>query len=258
VAGRPGLPLVVKDINLTIKAGEKIGIVGRTGAGKSSLSSSLLRMCEAASGSILIDGVNIAEIGLDSLRRAVEFLPQDPTLFAGTVRSNLDPFREFTDDELWTALKLVNVDARVRALGKGLESEVSAGGSNLSVGERQLMCMARSLLRQPRVLVMDESTASVDEATDALLQTTVRQAFAKTTVLAIAHRLLTIADSDRVLVLDEGRVAQFASPHELLSTPGIFQSMVDGSGDAAKVRQMAADKAAGKSAWGAGAAHKHA
>lgn len=227
---RPELDLVLKGINVSIKPKEKVGVVGRTGAGKSSLMLALFRLVEAAEGVVEIDGVNIATLGLDTLRSRLSIIPQDPTLFTGTIRSNLDPFEKYTDEEIWYALEKVHLKEAVQAMG-GIDSAVSEFGENLSVGQRQLMCLGRALLRRAKILVMDEATAAVDYETDRLIQETIREEFVDVTVLTIAHRIQTIIDYDRVLVLDKGLVVEFENPTQLLQNPGsVFYSMVHASG----------------------------
>jgi len=222
---REGLPLVLKQINCVIGAGEKVGIVGRTGAGKSSLTLALFRILERAGGRIVIDGVDIANIGLQDLRSRLTIIPQDPVLFSGTLRLNLDPFDRHTDEELWKALEVSHLKNFVSGLDDGLQHAVAEGGENLSVGQRQLVCLARALLRKSKILVLDEATAAVDLETDELIQQTIRREFADRTVFTIAHRLNTIMDYDRVLVLDNGSVIEFDSPANLLKDNGVFTKM---------------------------------
>jgi ATP-binding cassette subfamily C (CFTR/MRP) protein 1 len=224
---REGLPLVLQGITMEIQPREKIGVVGRTGAGKSSLMLALFRLVEPAGGQIIIDGIDIATIGLDDLRSKLSIIPQDPTLFTGTIRSNLDPFSNHTDKELWDALEATHLKDAVREWEGQLDHVVTEYGENLSVGQRQLMCLGRAILRRSKVLVMDEATAAVDFETDSLIQTTIREQFKDMTVLTIAHRVNTILDYDRVLVLDKGVIAEFAKPADLLADPkSIFSSMV--------------------------------
>nr|CAD7428321.1 unnamed protein product [Timema monikensis] len=213
---REGLDLVLKGVSFSIRGGEKVGIVGRTGAGKSSLTLALFRIIEPAGGSILIDDVDISQLGLHALRSRITIIPQDPVLFSGSLRQNLDPHRRLTDEVLWRALEHAHLKDYVGGLLEGLNHDVAEGGENFSVGQRQLICLARALLRKTRVLVLDEVTAAVDLGTDNLIQETIRREFADSTVLTIAHRLNTILDSDRVIVLDKGRVVEFNSPEVLL------------------------------------------
>lgn len=222
---REGLPLVLKQLNCAIKPGEKVGIVGRTGAGKSSLALALFRILERAGGSIWIDGIDIAKIGLHDLRSRLTIIPQDPVLFSGTLRLNLDPFDNHTDEELWKVLEVSHLKNFVSGLNDGLQHEVTEGGDNLSVGQRQLVCLARALLRKSKVLVLDEATAAVDLETDELIQQTIRREFADRTVITIAHRLNTIMDYDRVLVLDSGAIVELDSPSNLLQLNGVFAKM---------------------------------
>ncbi|XP_071481121.1 multidrug resistance-associated protein 1-like [Diadema antillarum] len=227
---REGLDLVIKGIDLTIKSGEKVGIVGRTGAGKSSLTLALFRIIEPAGGQIEIDGVDIAKIGLRDLRSRITIIPQDPVLFAGSLRMNLDPFESYTDDDIWLALKLSHLHAFISGLPEGLQHECTEGGENLSVGQRQLICLARALLRKSKILVLDEATAAVDLETDDLIQATIRTEFSECTVITIAHRLNTIMDSTRILVMDAGQIAEFDTPSELLAKGGIFYAMAKDAG----------------------------
>ncbi|KAF9909310.1 hypothetical protein EC991_008821 [Linnemannia zychae] len=266
---REGMELVIKNLSFRVEGGEKVGIVGRTGAGKSSLTLALFRLVEAANshfakashndpdrdvaaaralpstsseaaavadqnndqvaledleavkvdqdgGSIEIDGIDISTIGLHDLRQRIAIIPQDPTLFAGTVRENLDPFEERTDADLWIALERAHLKAYISSLSDGLGHEVSQGGENFSVGQRSLICLARALLCKAKILILDEATAAVDMETDELIQKTIRTEFKDRTILTIAHRIKTVMDSDKILVLDQGRVKEFAAPEELL------------------------------------------
>ncbi|XP_006157433.1 canalicular multispecific organic anion transporter 1 [Tupaia chinensis] len=227
---RPELDLVLKGITCDIKSTEKIGVVGRTGAGKSSLTNCLFRILEAAGGQITIDGVDIASIGLHDLRGKLTIIPQDPILFSGSLRMNLDPFNNYSDEEIWKALELAHLKSFVASQPLGLSHEVTEAGDNLSIGQRQLLCLGRALLRKSKILVLDEATAAVDLETDQLIQTTIRSEFSQCTVITIAHRLHTIMDSDRVMVLDNGRIIEYGSPDELLANAGPFYLMAKEAG----------------------------
>ncbi|XP_027503762.1 canalicular multispecific organic anion transporter 1 [Corapipo altera] len=227
---RPELDLVLQGITCNIGSTEKVGVVGRTGAGKSSLTNCLFRVLEAAGGKILIDEVDIATIGLHDLRKNLTIIPQDPVLFTGTLRMNLDPFDQYSDEEVWKALELAHLKTYVQNCPEGLLHLVSEGGENLSVGQRQLVCLARALLRKAKILILDEATAAVDLETDHLIQTTIRSEFSDCTVLTIAHRLHTIMDSNRVMVLQAGQIVEFDSPEELLQKQGIFSMMAKDAG----------------------------
>uniref|UniRef100_A0A8C5JT10 ABC-type glutathione-S-conjugate transporter n=1 Tax=Junco hyemalis TaxID=40217 RepID=A0A8C5JT10_JUNHY len=227
---RPELDLVLQGITCNIGSTEKVGVVGRTGAGKSSLTNCLFRLLEAAGGKIIIDDVDIATIGLHDLRNNLTIIPQDPVLFTGTLRMNLDPFDQYSDEEVWKALELAHLKTYVQGLPERLLHHVSEAGENLSVGQRQLVCLARALLRKAKILILDEATAAVDLETDHLIQTTIRSAFADCTVLTIAHRLNTIMDSNRVMVLHAGQIVEFDSPEELLRKEGIFSAMAKDAG----------------------------
>ncbi|XP_058815258.1 multidrug resistance-associated protein 1 isoform X5 [Topomyia yanbarensis] len=228
---REGLELVLKGISFTVEGGEKVGIVGRTGAGKSSLTLALFRIIESAGGKIVIDGQDISQLGLHSLRSRLTIIPQDPVLFSGTLRINLDPFNVHSDEAIWKALEHAHLKAFVKGLTAGINHEVSEGGENLSVGQRQLICLARALLRKTKVLILDEATAAVDLETDDLIQRTIRTEFKDCTVLTIAHRLNTIMDSDKVIVLDKGNIVEYAAPNDLLqSKSSAFYSMAKDAG----------------------------
>lgn len=201
-------------MNFTISPGEKIGIVGRTGSGKSSLFLVLFRMMELNSGQILIDGTSTRELNLEDLRSRLAIIPQDPFLFSGSVRENLDPLSRHMDSDLMDVLSQCHLQDLVERIG-GLDADVGEKGKNFSLGQRQLLCLARALLTHAKILCIDEATASVDHQTDQLLQQTIRKRFKERTVLTIAHRLNTIMDSDRVLVMHAGRVAEMDSPKTL-------------------------------------------
>ncbi|KAM7393766.1 hypothetical protein PAMP_020615 [Pampus punctatissimus] len=222
---RKGLELALKGITLNINERERVGIVGRTGAGKSSLALGIFRVLEAAKGKIFIDGVNIADIGLHDLRSRITIIPQDPVLFSGTLRMNLDPFDTYTDEEVWSSLELAHLKNFVSNLPDKLNHECSEGGENLSLGQRQLVCLARALLRKTKILVLDEATAAVDLETDTLIQSTIRTQFEDCTVLTIAHRLNTIMDYNKVLVMDRGHISEMDSPANLIAQRGQFYRM---------------------------------
>ncbi|GJJ74129.1 ATP-binding cassette, subfamily C (CFTR/MRP), member 1 [Entomortierella parvispora] len=262
---RLGLDLVIKDVSFTVQPTESIGIVGRTGAGKSSLTLALFRIIEAADsywairsdpsntsesflgdiqenvnpllanhdgGSIEIDGIDISTIGLQDLRRHLAIIPQDPTLFAGSVRANLDPFDELQDADLWQALERAHLRDYIATLPGGLAFEVAQNGDNFSVGQRSLICLARALLRKTKVLILDEATAAVDVETDDLIQKTIRSEFKDRTVLTIAHRIKTVMDSDKILVLEKGRVQEFESPNKLLERKSsLFYNLAHQAGE---------------------------
>ncbi|KAI1704940.1 ABC transporter domain-containing protein [Ditylenchus destructor] len=222
---RPGLELVVKNINAEIYPAEKVGIVGRTGAGKSSLTLALFRMIEPVEGKIIIDGVDISEIGLHDLRSNLTIIPQDPVLFSGTLRFNLDPFSKHSDVEIWKVLELAHLKTFVSSLPESLDHAISEGGDNISLGQKQLVCLARALLRRTKILVLDEATAAIDIYTDSLIQETIRREFQESTVFTIAHRLNTIIDYNRVIVLQKGQIMEFDSPQKLLSADSMFSKM---------------------------------
>ncbi|KAG0345643.1 Multidrug resistance-associated protein 1 [Podila humilis] len=264
---REGLDLVIKDITFEVQPGEKVGIVGRTGAGKSSLTLALFRIVEAANsvwakasyngldmdsdptkmdevaelekvnveedgGSIWIDGVDISTVGLKYLRQHLAIIPQDPTLFIGTVRENLDPFEELQDADLWEALERAHLKDHIASLAGGLSFKVTQNGDNFSVGQRSLICLARALLRKTKILVLDEATAAVDVETDELIQKTIRKEFSDRTILTIAHRIKTVMDSDKILVLEKGRVEEFESPQTLLHRPdSLFFKLAQQAGE---------------------------
>ena len=222
---RPRLPLVLRDVSFTAEAGQRVGLVGRTGSGKSTTMLAIFRLVELASGTIRLGGTDVGRVPLATLRSAITIIPQDPVLFVGTVRSNLDPFDQETDEALETALGEVGLGDRLGA--DGLMAPVTAKGANFSVGQRQLLCLARALLRHSPVLLLDEATASVDSDTDALIQRTIRGAFRGATVLIIAHRLATVMDCDQIVVLKDGGVLEVGPPADLVAADtGAFAGMV--------------------------------
>ncbi|KAJ2221768.1 hypothetical protein IW143_001695, partial [Coemansia sp. RSA 520] len=232
------------NLSFAVGSQEKIGIVGRTGAGKSSLVQAIMRMVEPAAGKIIIDGVDIATIGLHDLRLRISIIPQDPVLFEGAIRVNLDLINEYTDEEVWAAIRATHIEELLEkptkkyiedpdddemgvwVEGVGLDKWVEHGGNNFSVGERQLISLCRALLWKRKILVLDEATANIDNKTDQLIQTILRDEFKDCTILTIAHRLNTVMDSDRILVMDQGTVAEFDTPKNLLARGGPFTQLV--------------------------------
>lgn len=238
----PDMPLAIKNVSFKVEPSSKVGVVGRTGAGKSTIITAFFRFLEAESGSITIDGCDISTIGLRDLRENIDIIPQDPTLFEGTLRSNLDPFGQHSDNAIFQTLRKVNLvqehptsdesETENSNLFQDLNSPVTEGGENLSQGQRQLVCLARSLLKSPKVILLDEATASIDHKTDALIQQAIRKEFGQTTVLNIAHRLKTVIDYDKVLVMDNGSVVEYDTPYRLLSDKSsVFWSMCEKSGE---------------------------
>ena len=241
---RPGLPLSLDGLSFTVKHGERCAVVGRTGAGKSTLAAALFRLVELESGTILLDGVDLSSLGLSDVRgrrNGMFILPQDPAVFAGSIRTNLDPFDSLSDKDIMLALKLVNFPG-ARERGRSLLAQsVEEGGANFSAGEKQLLCLTRAMLSNPRLLVLDEATSSVDGATDEFVQKMLRSQFPDTTLLTIAHRLNTIIDYDVVIVMDKGKAAEIGSPKDLLKMNGLFASMVNATGPevAAELKRLA-------------------
>ena len=221
---RTETPLVLKGLNVSIGAGERIGVVGRTGSGKSSMLLVLMRIVEPLiiedgekyEAPISIDGVDVMRIGLYDLRSKLGIIPQSPVLFSGTIRSNLDPFSHYTDEVIYDALEKCMMKDAVDKMADGLQSRVAEYGENLSQGQRQLLCLGRALLRNCKILLLDEATSSVDYETDRAVQKTIREAFNGCTIITIAHRVNTILDSDKILVMDNGQVGEFDTPQKLL------------------------------------------
>ncbi|KAL9610613.1 MAG: hypothetical protein Q9167_004687 [Letrouitia subvulpina] len=249
----PHLPDAIKRLSLKIAPRERIGVVGRTGAGKSSLSLAIFRILEARSGSITVDGIDISTIKLDQLRSRMAIIPQDPILFSGTVRSNLDPTNRYSESLLRDSLHRVHllrvpagagsVDIEKRSVEESnvfgdLNMRISEGGSNLSQGQRQLLCLARAIINRCKIMVVDEATSAVDMHTDALIQNSIKEQFHQSTLIVIAHRLSTVADFDKVLVMAEGEVAEFDSPKNLLKRKGEFYKLVEASGEKEKVQAI--------------------
>ncbi|KAJ3248370.1 Multidrug resistance-associated protein 1 [Chytriomyces hyalinus] len=224
---------VIKDLTVEFRGSEKVGVVGRTGSGKSTLMTALFRIVEAKNGTIAIDGVDISKIGLHTLRSRLQIIPQEPVLFTGTMRTNIDIEGSFSDQQIWEALELVGMKEYVSELPEKLDAPVSEHGENLSVGQRQLMMLASAICHRPKILVMDEASSSVDQAADLLIQASIRTHFKDTTVISIAHRVNSIADFDRIMVLDAGSLVEFDTPAALLERPGgVFKSLVDATGAA--------------------------
>ncbi|ORY36648.1 P-loop containing nucleoside triphosphate hydrolase protein [Rhizoclosmatium globosum] len=226
--------IVINDISVSIRSGEKIGVVGRTGSGKSTLMDAFFRLMEANKGTIVIDGEDIATLGLKKLRSGIQMIPQNPILFDGTVRSNLDPVGRYSDENIWYALECCGMKDYISTMSEKLESVVTEGGSNLSAGQRQLLCLAKVLLQKSKILIMDEATS---------IQDSMKTHFKDATVISIAHRLNTVAAFDRILVLNHGKVAEFEAPHLLLSRNSLFADMVDATGvsNASVIRDIAQD-----------------
>ena len=250
---RPELPLALRGVSCAIEPRSKVGIVGRTGSGKTTFVSALWRLVEPtrgeggdAAGAIEIDGVDLSLLQLHALRSRLAIIVQDPVLFNESVRYNLDPFGEASDAEVQKAVKMAQLDAAVAALPEGLNSPVGEAGANFSVGQRQLICLARAMLRRSKLVVLDEATASIDNETDAILQSTIREVFADATVLTIAHRLHTIMDSTQVMVFDQGKLAEFDPPPVLLADEeSLCSKLVADTGSAATHLRALAAEAAG-------------
>lgn len=265
VAGyAPELPPVLKGLSFDVASNQRVGVVGRTGAGKSSLTLALFRLLEAREGSIVIDGIDISKIMLHDLRSRLAIIPQDPVLFSGTVRSNLDAFEERSDAELYDALERVHLIRRTGTVSRAgsstsgnidepssvvttnsnsnifssLSSHIGEGGLNLSQGQRQLLCLARAIVNRPKFMVLDEATSAVDMATNAFIQRSIREEFEDITLFVIAHRLRTIADFDRILVLSDGKAVEYDTPRNLMAKRGAFWVMVKQSADKNRLEEI--------------------
>ncbi|WVZ71174.1 hypothetical protein U9M48_019792 [Paspalum notatum var. saurae] len=223
---RHNTPLVLKGITISIHGGEKIGVVGRTGSGKSTLIQALFRIVEPSEGKIIVDGIDICTLGLHDLRSRFGIIPQEPVLFEGTIRSNIDPLEQYSDDEIWQALDRCQLKEAVASKPEKLDASVVDNGENWSVGQRQLLCLGRVMLKRSRILFMDEATASVDSQTDAVIQKIIREDFAACTIISIAHRIPTVMDCDRVLVIDAGIAKEFDRPANLIERPSLFGALV--------------------------------
>lgn len=218
---------MLKDVHFEVLPQQKIGIAGRTGAGKSSLVAALFRMPDPQLGKVLIDGVDLGTLEIQAARRAMAVITQDPVLFATSLRKNLDPFDKFDDQAIWTALDQVQLKDKIRELTGGLDFTLAESGMSFSVGERQLLCLARALLQRSKILIMDEPTANVDFVTDSLIQQVIREKFSDCTVLTIAHRINTIMDYDKVLVLEQGHLVEYDTPRVLAGKQnGVFARLV--------------------------------
>lgn len=218
----PHEPDILKNVTFTIKPKQKIGIIGRTGSGKSSIINALFQLSHTT-GSIFIDDFNISQIPLQKLRSKISIIPQEPVLFSGTIRKNLDPFDEYDDELLWKILKDVKLsDSNI--LVQGLATRITENGSNFSVGQKQLICLARAIIRNNNILVLDEATANIDPETDKLIQKTIQHKFTDCTILIVAHRLPTIMDSEKILVMDGGQVKEFDHPYLLLKNKESYLS----------------------------------
>lgn len=240
---RPSLPLALDGASFSVPSGSRVGVVGRTGSGKSTIVQTLFRLLEAERGDISIDDVNISEVGLHRLRTSMSVIPQHPTLFSGcTVRENLDVFGLHSEEAILEALSSAHLSEVISELPDGIDSIVSEGGSNFSVGQRQLLCLARAILSKNKILILDEATASVDRRTDQMLHESLHESFGDATIIAVAHRLDTVIDHDYILVLGQGKVLEFGPPADLLRNEGgAFFTMVEDTGEkmANDLRQQA-------------------
>jgi ABC-type multidrug transport system fused ATPase/permease subunit len=227
---RASLEYALKGISFEIKGGEKVGVVGRTGSGKSTLLQVIMRLLDVVEGTMTVDGVDTSKVPLRAFRKKFAVIPQTPTLFNVSLKENLDPFGEYEDSAIWDALDIVQMKGVIKGLGEGLDYMCSSGGGNFSVGQRQLLCLSRAILTKCKILIMDESAANVDPLTDVKLQEAVKKCFAGSTVLSIAHRLESVMEYDKVLVLGAGEILEYGAPSELLKDKhGSFYAMVEDS-----------------------------
>ena len=223
---REDTELVLKNINLLINPNEKIGIVGRTGSGKSTITLCLFRILEAINGKILIDDIDISLLGLDKLRKNLTIIPQDPSLMEGTLRYNIDPLQLSTDNNILDIIKIIGFDYIINRNPEGLLQQISEGGNNLSIGEKQLICIIRAILRKSKIIIMDEATSSIDYKSEEIIQTAFNKILNKSTVITIAHRIKTILNYDKIISLDNGKIIDFDTPNNLLQKKkGIFYEL---------------------------------
>lgn len=246
------LPVAIDDVSFTVKPGQRIGIIGRTGSGKTTLMNALLRFIDISSGEITVDGVDISKVRLEDLRKGITIIPQDPFMFSGTLRENLDITGTKSDEELLSILQRIHFSAEKdsklgsKALSHALDSTITSGGKNISHGQTQLICLARALLAEPRILILDEATNLVDDSTDMAVQQIIREEFRNSTILVVAHKLSSVADFDSILVLDSGRVAEYGSPGQLLGQGNMFYEMVEQSGQAERIRSIIGEASNGQ------------
>jgi ABC-type multidrug transport system fused ATPase/permease subunit len=214
---RKNTELVLKDINFELKSGEHLGVVGRTGSGKSTITLCLFRILEAHSGKIYIDGIDISKVGLKKLRESITIIPQDATLMDGTLRYNIDPVRAYTDKEIIKVMKKIGFDYILNQNNEGLDQYISENGNNLSIGEKQLICITRAILRKTKIIILDEATASIDYKTEEIIQKALNEIMSDSTMICIAHRIKTVVNADKIIVLENGKIIEFDTPKNLLN-----------------------------------------